>query len=140
VGSRTEAEVDQLAPTGLGQIEYRLARDSAVRSVRRGQASRLDVCDAQPELVRVAANLGQPTDSDCPICEEAKLVNVLFAFGRTLPAQGRALENQAELKELAKTDDIAFYVVEVCLACRWNHLLRSFTSQTARRRARTGRS
>lgn len=140
VKSSTKPAIDTAAPTGLGQIEYRLARDAAVRSVRRGQVSRLDACDAQPELLRVAKNLGQQTETECPICEESNLVNVLFAFGPRLPAQGRALESQTELRSLAKADDVVFYVVEVCVACRWNHLLRNFTAQTARRRARTGQA
>ena len=140
VKSSTKSALETAAPTGLGQIEYRLARDATVRGFRRGQLSKLDVCDAQPELLRVATNLGQVTETECPICEEANLVNVLFAFGPRLPAQGRALESQTELRSLAKSDDIIFYVVEVCTACRWNHLLRNFTAQTARRRARTGQA
>jgi hypothetical protein len=123
------------ALTGLGQVEYRLARESMVREYRRGRLSRLDVCDAQPELLRVAQNLGQPTETECPICEASKLVNVSFAFGPHLPAAGRALKSTAELKGLARSkDDVAFYVVEVCLACSWNHLLRMFSAAVARRR------
>lgn len=137
--SGTGTEIDAKLPTGLGQIEYRLARDAAVRNFRKGRLSRLDVCDAQPELLRVAKNLGQQTETECPICGDAMLVNVLFAFGPRLPSAGRALQSQSELRALARTDDVAFYVVEVCTECNWNHLLRSFTAQTARRRARNGR-
>jgi hypothetical protein len=119
---------------GLGQIEYRLARDSAVRDVRRGRRSRGEVCDAQPELLRVAQNLGQWTQTDCPICEDAKLVNVAFGFGPRLPPSGRALASIEELRALARTkEDVSFYVVEVCIKCHWNHLLRMFSSSTARR-------
>ena len=119
---------------GLGQIEYRLARDVAVREYQRGRLSRLDICDAQPELLRVAANLGRATEVDCPICEETKLVYVSFAFGPRLPPSGRALGSLAELNTLARSgDDVAFYVVEVCTECRWNHLLRMFSASLARR-------
>ena len=41
-----------------GRIEYRLMRESIVKEYRRGRLGRLDVCDAQPELLRVAKNLG----------------------------------------------------------------------------------
>src|ERR1700691_2896921 len=85
VPSGQEATPSNATVRGLGQIEYRLARDSAVRDVRRGRRSRGEVCDAQPELLRVAQNLGQWTATDCPICEDAKLVNVAFAFGPRLP-------------------------------------------------------
>ncbi len=124
---------------GLGQVEYRLARDSTVREYQRGRLSRLDVCDAQPELMRVAVNLGRPTETTCPICEDDKLVHVSFAFGPRLPASGRPLATNAELQSLARsTDEVAFYVVEVCTSCGWNHMLRMFTSQVARRRPRPG--
>jgi hypothetical protein len=114
-------------PPRPGRIEYRLIRESVVREFRRGRLGRLDVCDAQPELLRVARNLGRETTTECPICEEAKLVHVSFAFGARLPAQGRALTS-GELAKLARSgDEIACYVVEVCTECSWNHLLRMFT-------------
>ena len=120
---------------GLGQVEYRLARDSTIREYQRGRLSRLDICDAQPELLRVAVNLGRETSVDCPICEETKLVHVSFAFGPRLPPSGRPLTSNSELQTLARAkDDVAFYVVEVCTECGWNHMLRMFTSQVARRR------
>jgi hypothetical protein len=122
--------------TGLGQIEYRLARDSIVREYRRGRLSRVDICDAQPELMRVAVNLGRPTEIDCPICEESQLVQVLFAFGPRLPSSGRALGSATEMRGLARGgSDVGFYLVEVCTECRWNHLVRMFTAPEARRRA-----
>jgi hypothetical protein len=129
-----EAFPEGASVRGLGQIEYRLARDSAVREFRRGRRSRLDICDAQPELMRVAQNLGRWTETDCPICEDAKLVNVAFAFGPGLPPSGRALSSEDELRSLAKTkDDASFYVVEVCIKCSWNHLLRMFSSAAVRK-------
>ena len=122
--------------TGLGQVEYRLARDSIVREYRRGRLSRLDVCDAQPELLRVAEHLGAETAEACPICEEASLVHVSFAFGPRLPASGRAIASKSELRSLARgRSDVSFYVVEVCGECGWNHLVRMFNGPEARRRA-----
>src|SRR5579872_5453375 len=100
------------------QVEYRLLRDGTIREFRRGRLSRLDICDAQPELLRVARNLGRPTETDCPICEGQKLVNVAFAFGPRLPASGRALTSATEMYSLAREmDEVAFYVVEVCVDC-----------------------
>ncbi|MDA8035436.1 MAG: DUF5318 family protein [Actinomycetota bacterium] len=124
------------AAKGLGQVEYRLARDSIVREYRRGRLSRLDVCDAQRELLRVAEHHGTPTAETCPICEEATLVHVSFAFGPRLPASGRAVGSQRELRALARDgSDVSFYVVEVCAACGWNHLVRMFSSPEVRRRS-----
>lgn len=114
-------------PPRAGRIEYRLIRESVVREFRRGRLGRLDVCDAQPELLRVARNLGRETSTLCPICEGGNLVHVSFAFGPRLPAQGRALA-EGDLGKLGRTgDELACYVVEVCTECSWNHLLRMFT-------------
>ena len=133
-----ESTARRFQPTGLGQIEYRLVRDAVVREYRRGRLSRLDVCDAHPELLRVARHLGRVTEVDCPICGEAKLVHVAFAFGPRLPPGGRALEMGGEMRSLAgRRDDVAFYVVEVCAKCSWNHLLRMFGSPVARTRPLT---
>jgi hypothetical protein len=110
-----------------GRVEYWLARQATVRDYRRGRLSRREVCDAQGELLRVAQSLGAPTGTDCPICEEAKVVHVSFAFGPRLPAGGRALRSGAELDVVARrSGEVVCYVVEVCLRCSWNHLLRSF--------------
>lgn len=139
VANRQRA-VDASAVTGMGQIEYRLARDAAVRNFRRGRLSKLDVCDAQTELLRVAKNLGRPTETPCPICEDQLLVHVSFAFGPRMPPGGRVVASQAELRTLAaSSDDMTFYVVEVCTVCGWNHLLRNFSAQTARKRPTAGR-
>ena len=61
----------QTSPTG-GRVEYLLARNAVVREYRKGRLSRLDVCDAHPELLRVARNLGRPSGEQCPICEESR--------------------------------------------------------------------
>ena len=49
--------------------DYALARRAVLRDFRRGALTRLEVCDAHPELLRAAANCGQVTHEDCPICE-----------------------------------------------------------------------
>lgn len=108
-------------------VEYRLMREAVLREFRRGRLGREDVCDAQSELVRVARNLGRPTEVVCPICEEADLVHVTFAFGPRLPAQGRAL-SPGELNKLARSGgEVTCYLVEVCTECSWNHLLSAST-------------
>ena len=114
-------------PGAPGHIDYRLNRRHAVAEYRRGRLGRLDVCDAHPELLRAARNMGRPTTDDCPICEEADLVHVTFAFGSRLPASGRCVGGPDELAKLARRPgEIACYVVEVCLECSWNHLVRAF--------------
>lgn len=112
---------------GSGTIDYRLARRHLIAEYRRGRMSRLDLCDAHPELVRAAQNVGEQTDEDCPICEEERLVRVSYVFGSRLPAHGRCITTKTELTRIARQQgDYACYVVEVCPACRWNHLARMF--------------
>lgn len=110
-----------------GRIEYRLVRETVLREYRRGRLGKAEVCDAQPELLRVARNLGRGTDVDCPICEQTRLVQVTFAFGPGLPPGGLPLEDLRSLaKGGRKAEDTSCYVVEVCTTCSWNHLLSVF--------------
>lgn len=106
-----------------GHIDYRLARDSVVREFKKGRLSKLDVCDAHPELLRAARNVGRPTSRECPICETAELVLVSYAFGARLPASGRCVTTVKEMTKLKRAPgEVACYVVEVCPDCSWNHL------------------
>ena len=127
-GSRSlRPEILGRATEHTGQIDYRLARRHTLAEFRRGRLSRLDVCDAHPELLRAARNIGEQTARECPICEDADVVLVSFAFGPGLPASGRCVEGRAELAKLAKRrSDLACYVVEVCTECSWNHLARTY--------------
>ena len=118
------------APDGAslpGQIDYRLARNSILSEFRKGRLSRLDVCDAHPELLRAARNVGKPKQEDCPICDEAALVLVSYVFGSRLPPHGRCITSAEELLKLSRRPtELACYVVEVCPECSWNHLVRTF--------------
>lgn len=113
------------ATTRPGQIDYRLARNAVVGEFHKGRLSRLDICDAHPELLRAARNVGEPTHEDCPICAEAKVVHVSFVFGPRLPASGRCVASRHEMAKLSnRAAQLACYVVEVCPECSWNHLSR----------------
>jgi hypothetical protein len=106
--------------------DYALARRAVLRDLERGRLSRLDVCDAHPELVRAGRHLGQPAPHSCPVCDARSLRYVSYVYGDDLrQANGRAVTNDSELERLGAThDEFARYVVEVCLHCRWNHLAR----------------
>lgn len=110
-----------------GQIDYRLIRKHTVDEFHRGRLSRIDVCDAQAELMRAAVNCGRTSRETCPICEEDQVVLVTFVFGSRLPAHGRCITSAKELDKLGRrANELACYVVEVCPSCAWNHLVRSF--------------
>lgn len=127
-----------------GRVEYRLARNAVVSEFQKGRLSRLDVCDAHPELLRAARNVGTPLTEQCPICEETKVVHVTYVFGRRLPPSGQCPGSPAELARLCRrADEVACYVVEVCPACAWNHLARMYPAggrHRTSRQASSGRS
>jgi Family of unknown function (DUF5318) len=138
---RSSAEVHP--PTGSmlppwvrpGAVDYRLARRHLINEYHRKRLSRVDVCDAHPELIRAATHVGHQTQHDCPICESAQLVYVSYVFGAKLPAHGRCVSTAKEMAVLSRShDELACYVVEVCIECRWNHLARTFRSGRAHAR------
>jgi hypothetical protein len=109
-----------------GIVDHRLARRMLINQVRLGRIARTEVCDAHPELVRAARNVGVETTSDCPICDDDHLRIVTYVFGHRLPPSGKCVSTAKELRDLAKrgADDMTAYVVEACPTCRWHHLLR----------------
>lgn len=117
-----------------GQIDYRLARQHLINEHRRGRLARHEVCDAHPELVRAAREVGQATSEACPICADDQLVLVSYVFGPGLPSFGRCITTAKELKTFArkKQGEYSCYVVEVCPTCHWNHLARTFLLNPAR--------
>jgi hypothetical protein len=113
--------------SSAGVVDYRLARQQVIKQFRKGRLSRLDVCDAHPELQRAAAGVGQPAREPCPICEEEALSLVTYAFGPRLPAGGLCVTNAREMAKLSRgRARVTCYVVEVCTGCAWNHLSRVF--------------
>ena len=112
-------------PERRGVVDHRLARRMLINQVRVGRVAREQVCDAHPELIRAATNVGTQTKTRCPICEECDLRLVTYVFGSRLPAHGRCVSTAKEMRRLgSRTDELTAYVVEACVACRWHHLLR----------------
>jgi len=110
-----------------GHVDHRLARRHVVNEVKRGRLDRSDVCDAHPELLRAARGVGQVSDVVCPICEDATVRYLTYAFGPRMPAQGKLVETEKELARLDRgAAQLQGYTVEACPACGWNHLQRSF--------------
>src|SRR6266542_2663644 len=115
------------ARPSAGQVDFRLARRAVLADFRKGRLSRLDVCDAHPELIRAAINCGRPATEPCPVCEEESLTLVTYVFGPRLPPNGRCVTSTAELAKLDRSPrDLTAYVVEVCPDCSWNHLSRTY--------------
>src|SRR5687767_3812723 len=66
-------------------VDYSLARRAVLIAYRSGQVSRLEICDAHPDLLRAANHAGEPTSAGCPVCETGKLVLVSYVFSDELP-------------------------------------------------------
>lgn len=108
-----------------GVVDHRLARRHVINEFRRGRLRQDQVCDAHPELIRAAKNIGSEATSGCPICSEHSLRLVTYVFGPRLPAHGRCVSTAKELSVLnSRTEELTAYVVEACIDCRWHHLLR----------------
>lgn len=119
-----------VAPPGTlieGEVDYRLARQAVLRQYRSGELSEHEVCDAHPELVRAALEYSTPVKEACPVCGEHALTLVSYVFGPRLPSHGRCVNSRAEIDRIRKRKGVfSCYVVEVCAACRWNHLRRAY--------------
>ena len=128
MSSRPELVPGTASPDALpGQVDYRLTRNTVLHQLRRGRLSREDVCDAHPDLLRVARSLGRDTGDACPVCEVGSVVHVSYAFGRNLSSGGFPFADGTELAKLTRrAGQVACYVVEVCPACSWNHLVRTY--------------
>lgn len=110
---------------GAGEVDHRLARRALVEQVRMGRVSKESVCDAHPELIRAAQNIGEATSTPCPICEKVNVVLVTYVFGHGLPRHGRCVTDRRDIAKLQRSPhEYAAYVVEACPQCRWHHLLR----------------
>lgn len=125
------------SPGTAGVIDYRLARSALITQYRKGRLAQHQVCDAHPELVRAAREIGMPTSRDCPICQDAQLVHVTYVFGPRLPSHGRCVTTAKEISQLNRRPEaLAAYVVEVCPSCSWHHLVQTFPlGKPARKRA-----
>ncbi len=109
-------------------VDYRLARRAALASLGRGSLDTGDVCDAHPELMRAAKNIGEACDVVCPVCSHESLKLVRYVYGSDLKRDnGRVVYPDEWLREISdRYEQFTCYVVEVCVDCAWNHLLRSF--------------
>ena len=109
--------------SGRAQIDHRLERRALILEYRKGRLRQDQVCDAHPELIRAAKNVGTETSTPCPICDEDSLRLVTYVFGPRLPAHGKCVTTAKELRALdRRNEELSAYLVEACVACHWHHL------------------
>jgi Family of unknown function (DUF5318) len=132
----------RLHDSARGVIDYALARRAALSGLASGRLRKTEVCDAQPYLLRAARFHGERSPEHCPVCRADSMSTVTYAYGDCFRAEanGRARATR-EIAELAtQLPDFTVFVVEVCVACKWNHLLTSYvlgTGEALKRRARS---
>src|SRR3954464_5243665 len=86
-------------------VDHRLARRALINEYRRGRLRQDQVCDAHPELIRAASNVGAETSGTGPICETTKLRLVTYVFGPRLPSHGRCVTTKKDLAQFERRDD-----------------------------------
>ncbi|NNN08377.1 MAG: DUF5318 family protein [Acidimicrobiaceae bacterium] len=117
-------------------VEFGLVRHALLAKIAAGTLRASDICDAHPELLRAAKNIGRTTGERCPVCCDVELVEVTYVFGARLPAGGTCPTSRAELLKLERrAEPVQCYAVEVCTGCNFHHLVRKWSAggRTARR-------
>lgn len=110
-------------------VEFGLVRRALLAKLATGAVRHEDVCDAHPELLRAARNLGRSTGERCPVCQDVELVEVTYVFGARLPAGGTCPGNRADLLRLERREaPVQCYAVEVCVGCSFHHLARRWAA------------
>ena len=89
--------------TTPGSVDYRLARRRALRGLRSGDADVGEFCDAQGELLRVAASCSELAGEPCPVCGEDELRIVRFVFGPRLPKGGRCVTSKGRAPAVGRS-------------------------------------
>ncbi len=112
-------------------VDYALRRRALLAQLRSGRVDRAEVCDADPYLLRAAEFHGQSSEVTCPVCRRSTLTMVSWVFGDELKSASNTAREPAELDRMAAVfKEFSVYVVEVCRACSWNHLVQSYVLGT----------
>jgi hypothetical protein len=108
-------------------VDYSLQKRALLRDVHNGKIGTLEVCDASPYLKNAARFHGELTDERCPICRKENLTLVHYIYGDQLKQSAGQARKLAELPVLAMSlGEFQVFVVEVCRACAWNHLIEQY--------------
>ena len=108
-------------------VDYSLQRRALLREVYSGRVGTYEVCDASPYLLSAARFHGDATEDRCPVCRRENLTHVNYIYGDELKQSAGQARSSVELPGLATAyREVQVYVVEVCRACGWNHLVEQF--------------
>lgn len=117
-------------------VSHELDRRRTLRSLRQGELTRADVCDADRGLLSSAEVLGERVDGPCPVCGKDGLRHSFWIHGTVMGEKSGTARSLSEIDAILATlsedgapvgpseGGLAVHTVEVCLHCGWNHLLR----------------
>ena len=112
-------------------MDYALQRRALLAEVYSGRVGVMEVCDANPYLLRAAKFHGEPSKATCPVCRKEPLTLVSWVYGDELRhAAGSARTREELLRMAALFEEFSVHVVEVCRSCSWNHLVQSYVLGT----------
>ena len=115
-----------------------LERARVLAQFRSGELQAADICDATPSLIASAEVLGQKSNRPCPVCAGEKLYDTRWIHGELLGEKSGTARSVKEidvvlndfshgrlqLETASRPREISVHIVEVCLHCRWNFLIR----------------
>ena len=110
-------------------IDYALQRRSTLEALRRPgrRLAKLDACDADPMLLRAAKHHGEPAQGPARSATAGTCCCCSYVFGDQLGQYSGRIKRTPELEEMAhEFGEFKVVVVEVCLACSWNHMIMSY--------------
>lgn len=112
-------------------VDYALQRRALLAGVYSGRVGLMEVCDANPYLVRAAKFHGEPSSVTCPVCRKEPLTLVSWVYGDELRHAAGSARTSEELTRMATLfEEFNVHVVEVCRSCSWNHLVQSYVLGT----------
>lgn len=112
-----------------GEVNHEWERRTLLRSWKQGRVADEDIKDADGILVEAARFHGKPAPVPCPVCGSDQLRHVLWIHGESLGNKTGTARNVDEIARLvSERGPIRVHLVEVCPACRWNHLLKEFVA------------
>ena len=124
-------------------MDYALQRRALLAAVRSGRVGSHEACDASPYLLRAAKFHGRAGETPCPMCGQDPLTLVSWVYGDELKHVAGSARSPEELARMTGLfAEFTVYEVEVCRACHWNHLVRSYvlgTGEPASPRRNAGR-
>ncbi|WP_414646315.1 DUF5318 family protein [Corynebacterium sp. UBA2622] len=110
------------------EISHEWERRATLREYMRGRVPADELCDADFLLRAAARYHGVPSDRPCPVCGREMSV-VAWVYGDNLGRRSGTARSEEEIDALVgEVGPITVHTVEVCVHCRWNHLLREVTA------------